>query len=335
MSLGDDEARRVEWTTLTCTLRVAAGCSQWRREGAREERARADEVSEMKKRPFVAARRAQRILDRRAQRKFLGGGAPSSVDIVRPTLRRRRRRRTVVRCGMYASNANAVIFAILSVNIRTVQRRRGIGRRCGARAARRSRPPRPRRRRMGRNGAVSVARVYADVNAKLGPDWYEYGARIARPHRPESHLSCRQPDRVVGHPGPLRDCQESRPRKYSEVLMLFSPPVVSSLVPVKVFEGINIVHDEKCIIKVLKPVKKKKIKREIKILQNLAGGPNVIALLDVVRVPSSKIPSLVMECIQNVDFKVLYQRLTDFDVRYYIFELLKVRFRSCRNKTPF
>ena len=39
------------------------------------------------------------------------------------------------------------------------------------------------------------------------------------------------------------------------------------------------------MIKVLKPVKKKKIKREIKILQNLAGGPNVIALLDVVRDP--------------------------------------------------
>lgn len=30
-------------------------------------------------------------------------------------------------------------------------------------------------------------------------------------------------------------------------------------------------------------MKKKKIKREIKILQNLAGGPNVIGLLDVVR----------------------------------------------------
>src|SRR5205823_8808806 len=69
----------------------------------------------------------------------------------------------------------------------------------------------------------------------------------------------------------------------------------------KVFEGINIVSDEKCIIKVLKPVKKKKIKREIKILQNLAGGPNVIALLDVVRDPSSKIPSLVTEYIHNVD----------------------------------
>jgi casein kinase II subunit alpha len=92
----------------------------------------------------------------------------------------------------------------------------------------------------------------------------------------------------------------------------------------QVFEGINIVNEEKCIIKVLKPVKKKKIKREIKILQNLAGGPNVIALLDVVRDPSSKIPSLVTEYIHNVDFKVLYPRFTDFDVRFYILELLKV-----------
>lgn len=90
------------------------------------------------------------------------------------------------------------------------------------------------------------------------------------------------------------------------------------------FEGIHIVNDDKCIIKVLKPVKKKKIKREIKILQNLAGGPNVIALLDVVRDPSSKIPSLVTEYIHNVDFKVLYPRFTDFDVRFYISELLKV-----------
>jgi casein kinase II subunit alpha len=51
----------------------------------------------------------------------------------------------------------------------------------------------------------------------------------------------------------------------------------------EVFEGINVVNYQKCVVKVLKPVKKKKIKREIKILQNLAGGPNIVELLDVVR----------------------------------------------------
>jgi casein kinase II subunit alpha len=91
----------------------------------------------------------------------------------------------------------------------------------------------------------------------------------------------------------------------------------------EVFEGVNVSNNEQCIIKILKPVKKKKIKREIKILQNIAGGPNVIKLLDIVRDPESKTPSLVFEYVNNTDFKVLYPTLSDFDIRYYIFELLK------------
>ena len=115
----------------------------------------------------------------------------------------------------------------------------------------------------------------------------------------------------------------------------------------------------------LKPVKKKKIKREIKILQNLSGGPNIIALLDVVRDsqvkhPSlsyqfvkappkagsgksassgyvasdqenddsywmqSKTPSLIFEYVNNTDFRSLYPKFLDIDVRFYILELLKV-----------
>jgi casein kinase II subunit alpha len=90
-----------------------------------------------------------------------------------------------------------------------------------------------------------------------------------------------------------------------------------------VFEGINVVNYQKCVIKVLKPVKKKKIKREIKILQNLAGGPNIVALLDVVRDSQSKTPSLIFEYVNNTDFRTLYPKFNDIDVRYYIYELLK------------
>ncbi len=92
----------------------------------------------------------------------------------------------------------------------------------------------------------------------------------------------------------------------------------------EVFEGVNIVNHEKCIIKILKPVKKKKIRREIKILQNLYGGPNIIKLLDVVRDEHSKTPSFIFECVNNTDFKVLYPTLTDADIRFYMYELLKV-----------
>lgn len=109
------------------------------------------------------------------------------------------------------------------------------------------------------------------------------------------------------------------------------------------FEGINVVNYQKCVIKVLKPVKKKKIKREIKILQNLSGGPNIVALLDVVRDSQvrdnhiaigelatcadraqSKTPSLIFEYVNNTDFRSLYPKFVDYDVRYYIMELLKV-----------
>ena len=135
----------------------------------------------------------------------------------------------------------------------------------------------------------------------------------------------------------------------------------------EVFEGINVVNYQKCVIKVLKPVKKKKIKREIKILQNLSGGPNIVALLDVVRdsqvlqpstshqsalVPKagagsyilndqrfsdygtdnsylmqSKTPSLIFEYVNNTDFRSLYPKFVDYDVRYYVYELLKARWQ--------
>ncbi len=91
----------------------------------------------------------------------------------------------------------------------------------------------------------------------------------------------------------------------------------------EVFAGVNVVNNTKCVIKILKPVKKKKIKREIKILQNLRGGTNIIQLLDIVIDAQSKTPALIFEYVNNIDFKVLYPTLSDFDIRFYIFELLK------------
>ncbi|WZZ37480.1 hypothetical protein YC2023_020881 [Brassica napus] len=92
----------------------------------------------------------------------------------------------------------------------------------------------------------------------------------------------------------------------------------------EVFEGFNVNTKDKCIVKILKPVKKKKIRREIKILQNLCGGPNIVKLFDAVRDQQhSKTPSLIFEYVNSTDFKVLYPTLTDYDIRYYIYELLK------------
>jgi len=85
---------------------------------------------------------------------------------------------------------------------------------------------------------------------------------------------------------------------------------------------------DECVVKVLKPLKnkqlmEKKIKREIKILQNITGGPNCIQLLDIVEEPVYKIKAFVFEWVDNEPFRTLYPALTDRDVRYYIYQLLR------------
>uniref|UniRef100_A0A3Q1C2S8 non-specific serine/threonine protein kinase n=1 Tax=Amphiprion ocellaris TaxID=80972 RepID=A0A3Q1C2S8_AMPOC len=57
----------------------------------------------------------------------------------------------------------------------------------------------------------------------------------------------------------------------------------------EVFEAINVTNNEKVVVKILK----------------------------------SRTPALVFECINNTDFKELYQKLTDYDIRFYMYELLK------------
>ncbi|CUM51758.1 uncharacterized protein AC631_03603 [Debaryomyces fabryi] len=91
----------------------------------------------------------------------------------------------------------------------------------------------------------------------------------------------------------------------------------------EVFLGIDLEKGEKCVIKVLKPVKRKKIKREISILKNLVSGPNVIGLFDIVREPQLKTPALIFENVNNIDFRTLYPTFTDYDIRFYMYELLK------------
>jgi len=134
------------------------------------------------------------------------------------------------------------------------------------------------------------ARAFPDVNAQRPKDYWNYEALNVTWGEQDDYEIVRKVGRG----------------KYSEV-----------------FEGMCVTNNEKCVIKILKPVKKKKIKREIKILQNLCGGPNIIKLLDVTRDPQSKTPSLIFEYVNNTDFKILYPTLNDYDIRFYIFELLK------------
>lgn len=98
----------------------------------------------------------------------------------------------------------------------------------------------------------------------------------------------------------------------------------------EVFIGINSVNNEQVVAKILKPVKKSKVKREIKIL-NAMKHPNIVRLNEIVRDPASKTTSLVLnhrtqifEYIDHQDFRGLFPTLTDLDIRFYLYELMKV-----------
>uniref|UniRef100_A0A3Q3W7R5 non-specific serine/threonine protein kinase n=1 Tax=Mola mola TaxID=94237 RepID=A0A3Q3W7R5_MOLML len=123
----------------------------------------------------------------------------------------------------------------------------------------------------------SRARVYTEVNTHRPREYWDY----------ESHVV------EWGNQDDFQLVRKLGRGKYSEV-----------------FEAINITNNEKVVVKILKPVKKKKIKREIKILENLRGGPNIISLIDIAIVSDGLL-------------RQLYQTLTDYDIRFYMYEILK------------
>ena len=56
-------------------------------------------------------------------------------------------------------------------------------------------------------------------------------------------------------------------------------------------------------------------------MQTLYGGPNIVKLYDVVKDPASNTPSLIYEYIPNIESKILFPRLTDVEVRVYLYKL--------------
>ncbi|CAH0546079.1 unnamed protein product [Brassicogethes aeneus] len=137
----------------------------------------------------------------------------------------------------------------------------------------------------------TTSRVYADVLANKPTSYYEYDSFTPAYENIEDYSLIRK----LGH------------GKYSIV-----------------FEGLHEAKNERVVIKMLKPVRKKKVKREIKILDVLRGGVNIVKLLSVVSIPSSDLPALVFEQLaHNDDFKNIYLTLNEPDTRYYLYEIIK------------
>lgn len=143
---------------------------------------------------------------------------------------------------------------------------------------------------MPNNTIISVSKVFADVVPSRPPIYWDY-----------ENLKV-----TWGDPAPYLCCESIGKGKYSEV-----------------FRGLNKYNGQPCVLKVLKPVKSLKVKREISILQNLCGGPNIVQLLDLVREPITGTSCLVLEWTDNQDFKTLYPTFDVEDIQHYMYKVLE------------
>ncbi|GMM47263.1 casein kinase 2 catalytic subunit [Pichia kluyveri] len=138
----------------------------------------------------------------------------------------------------------------------------------------------------------SVARVYADVLSEKPNDYWDY-EHCTHQSFPWGDISNYEIVSKIGR------------GKYSEV-----------------FTGICLLNNQNCVVKVLKPVKLKKIFREIKILQNLNNGINIVNLYDILQDKDSQIPALIFEKVNNIDFRILYPKFSINDIKFYFKQLL-------------
>ena len=71
------------------------------------------------------------------------------------------------------------------------------------------------------------------------------------------------------------------------------------------------------------PDSQSKLQKEVKILENLRGGVNIIDLKSVIEDPATQTQALVFEFVNGSDLRELYHSLSDHDTRHYIYQVLK------------
>jgi casein kinase II subunit alpha len=138
---------------------------------------------------------------------------------------------------------------------------------------------------------VSTARLYSEVNSNQAQEATDYSSLVITWGKQENYEILRKLGRG----------------KYSDV-----------------YEGLDMVSKAKVVIKILKPIKKSKVLREIKVHRVLEACSGVPRLLDIVKDSTTKIPALIMERCQSQDLVGLFSKVSEEDFKFYMFEVLKI-----------
>lgn len=134
-----------------------------------------------------------------------------------------------------------------------------------------------------------ISRYYANVNLELGSSHWDYSA-----WNPE-----------FGDINRYSLCEWLGNGRYSDVFKSLQ-------------DG-----EKVCAIKILKPVNNDRVRRELRVLTLLQGGPNILVLWEIVIDPVYGIPSMVTEYIENKEWHELFNKMTLNDIRLYIYRLLQ------------
>ena len=91
----------------------------------------------------------------------------------------------------------------------------------------------------------------------------------------------------------------------------------------EVYSGIIKNTDNKVVIKILKPVNKNKIKREVVILKYLKDCPNSVHLIDITKGEATDIYCLIYNNISGHELKLFSINITPEDLKLYIYKILQ------------
>ena len=91
----------------------------------------------------------------------------------------------------------------------------------------------------------------------------------------------------------------------------------------EVYSGIIKNTDNKVVIKILKPINKNKIKREVVILKYLKDCPNSVHLLDITKGEATDIYCLIYNNISGHELKLFSINITPEDLKLYIYKILQ------------
>ena len=91
----------------------------------------------------------------------------------------------------------------------------------------------------------------------------------------------------------------------------------------EVYSGIIKNTDNKVVIKILKPINKNKIKREVVILKYLKDCPNSVHLIDITKGEATDIYCLIYNNISGHELKLFSINITPEDLKLYIYKILQ------------